>query len=107
VVNNLVGNAIKFTPVGGQIKVGCSHTEQNLRLTVTDTGPGIAADKINHVFDRFWQDGQTANLGTGLGLAIAKGIVEAHGGKIEVESEPGHGCRFSVILPPEIFYTVA
>lgn len=108
VVNNLVGNAIKFTPAGGRIEVWSAVAGDQVRLTVKDSGPGIAAEKIPHVFERFWQDGETAKLGTGLGLAIAKGIVEAHGGKIEVTSEPGWGSEFSVLLPKQDFFpTVA
>lgn len=108
VVNNLVGNAIKFTPSGGKIEVATARAGDSVRFTVKDTGPGIAAEKLPHVFDRFWQDGETAKLGTGLGLAIAKGIVEAHGGKIEVASVPGSGSEFSVTLPAHSFYpTVA
>jgi signal transduction histidine kinase len=108
VVNNLVGNAIKFTPAGGRIEVACGAAGDQVRLTLKDSGPGIAPEKLPHVFERFWQDSTTEKLGTGLGLAIAKGIVEAHGGKIEVASAPGRGCEFSVLLPKQTIYpTVA
>jgi signal transduction histidine kinase len=68
-------------------------------VVVADTGPGIAADHLPHVFDRFWQARGTRRAGAGLGLAIARGIVEAHGGRIWVESEPGLGTRFFFSLP--------
>jgi signal transduction histidine kinase len=87
---NLVGNAIKFTPD--------SHGA-DVHFSVSDTGPGIPASHLPHVFDRYWQAKQTANLGTGLGLAIAKGIVEAHGGAIGVTSTLGSGASFSFTLP--------
>jgi signal transduction histidine kinase len=68
-------------------------------FAVRDTGPGIPAEALPHVFDRFWQARQQGSHGIGLGLAIAKGIVEAHGGRVGVDSEPGDGSRFWFALP--------
>jgi signal transduction histidine kinase len=70
-----------------------------VRFTVADTGPGIPPENLSHVFDRYWQAKSTAKLGTGLGLSIAKGIVEAHGGRIWAESPPNCGAEFNFTLP--------
>jgi signal transduction histidine kinase len=99
VFTNLVGNAIKFTPVGGAVTVRAEKLGDEVWLSVTDTGPGVPAEDLPHVFDRFWQAKKTARLGTGLGLSIAKGIVEAHGGRIWVESKVGVGSTFFFTLP--------
>ena len=99
VLTNLVGNAVKFTPEGGMIAVGAGATDGEVRFSVSDTGPGIIAEEMSHIFDRFWQATRTASLGTGLGLPIAKGIVEAHGGTIWVESQPGVGTTFYFTVP--------
>jgi signal transduction histidine kinase len=96
---NLIGNAIKFTPKGGEIRILASLEDSNIRFIVADTGPGIPPEHLNHVFDRYWQAKSTAKLGTGLGLSIAKGIVEAHGGRIWVESPPNAGAQFNFTLP--------
>ncbi|MEO7219350.1 MAG: ATP-binding protein [Gemmatimonadaceae bacterium] len=96
---NLIGNAIKFTPKGGEIRIRVSPDGTDVRFTIVDTGPGIPAENLPHVFDRYWQAKSTAKLGTGLGLSIAKGIVEAHGGRIWVESPPQTGAAFSFTLP--------
>lgn len=101
VFENLVGNAIKFTPPGGRITLGAAPGAGEVRLHVSDTGGGIAADDLPHVFDRFWQARRADRGGAGLGLAIVRGIVEAHGGRIEVESAPGHGSTFSFTVPVE------
>lgn len=99
VLSNLLGNAIKFTPSGGSVRLECSSNGTEVHFTVTDTGPGIPADSIAHVFDRFWQARETQTLGTGLGLFISKGLVEAHGGRIWLESEDGRGAKFGFAIP--------
>lgn len=95
VIENLVGNAIKFTPSGGQVRVGTESAGPRLRVFVEDTGCGIAQKDQSRIFDRYWKGGESTSDGAGLGLAIAKAIVEAHGGRLEVESRPGAGSRFA------------
>lgn len=99
VFSNLIGNAMKFTPEGGRISVKAYPQEGGVRFDVADTGPGIRAEHLPHLFDRFWQANDAARRGAGLGLAICRGIVEAHGGRLWVESTPGKGSTFSFILP--------
>jgi PAS domain S-box-containing protein len=99
VLSNLIGNAIKFTPRGGRIAVRCSRATDDVRFAVTDTGPGIPAEQLPHVFGQFWQGTRSDRRGIGLGLAIAKGIVEAHHGRIWVESNVGAGSSFFFTLP--------
>src|SRR5687768_892447 len=99
VFGNLIGNAIKFTPEGGRITIRAESETLAVKFCVRDTGPGIPPEHAAHVFDRYWQAKSTAKLGTGLGLSIAKGIVEAHSGRIWVESEPGQGASFFFTLP--------
>jgi PAS domain S-box-containing protein len=101
VLSNLVGNAIKFTPERGTITVAAAVSGSDLILRVQDTGPGIAADQQAKIFERFWQakKAERQGHGAGLGLAIAKGIVEAHHGRIAVSSAVGHGATFTVTLP--------
>jgi PAS domain S-box-containing protein len=94
VVNNLLGNAIKFTPERGKIDLTVTEHGDNLHFVVSDSGPGISEKDLPHLFERYWQEKKTAHLGTGLGLFIAKGIIEAHKGKIWVESEIGQGSDF-------------
>lgn len=98
VVSNLVGNAIKFTPRGGEIVLHATVGPESVRVSVRDTGIGIPASSLPHLFDRFWR-GREGRLGSGLGLTIAKGIVEAHGGRIWVESTPGQGTTVIFELP--------
>ena len=98
VLENLVGNAVKFTEPGGVITIGAARAARAVRFWVSDTGAGIPADDLPHVFDRFWQAQREGQRGAGLGLAIVKGIVEAHGGSVLVESEPGHGSTFSFTI---------
>jgi chemotaxis family two-component system sensor kinase Cph1 len=99
VLSNIVGNALKFTPAGGVITLAVEKCDQETVVAVEDSGVGISADHLPHVFDRFWQAQKTSSTGTGLGLAICKGIVEAHGGKIWIESTLGHGTKVSFSLP--------
>ena len=100
VLENLIGNAIKFTKPSGEIVVSASPSGDAVLFAVHDTGIGIARDVADHLFDRFWQvASKTQRLGAGLGLPITKGIVEAHGGKIWLESEPGHGSTFCFTIP--------
>ncbi|MBA3542594.1 MAG: CHASE3 domain-containing protein [Deltaproteobacteria bacterium] len=99
VLANLVGNAIKFTPKGGVVTLSAERGATSVRFAISDTGPGIAPEHLPHLFDRFWKLEARGKKGTGLGLFIAKGIVQAHGGRIWVESELGHGTTFHVTLP--------
>ena len=99
VLSNLVGNAIKFTPRDGRIILSVTAREHDVQFCVSDTGSGIAADQLPHIFGRFWQARSTDRRGLGLGLAIAKGIVEAHGGTIWVESTLGAGSSFLFTVP--------
>ena len=99
VLSNLVGNAIKFTPAGGTITLSAARTDGPVQCSVTDTGPGIPAAQIPRLFGKFWQAKRGDGRGVGLGLAIARGIVEAHGGTIDVRSELGHGSVFTFALP--------
>lgn len=98
---NLVGNAVKFTREGGRITVGATPGEGEVVFRVADTGAGISAEDLPHVFDRFWQAEPSDRRGAGLGLAIVKGIVDAHGGRVEVESAPGQGSTFSFTIPTD------
>lgn len=96
---NLVGNAIKFTEVGGCIHLSALELKGGVKFSVTDTGPGISEQDLPKIFDRYWQAKRSKTLSAGLGLSIAKGIVEAHDGKIWVESKIGHGSSFYFVLP--------
>jgi two-component system phosphate regulon sensor histidine kinase PhoR len=106
-LGNLVHNAIKFTPPGGHVRVSAAEADGDVVITVADNGPGIPVDDLPRVFERFFRgDRSRAGGGTGLGLAIARHVVEAHGGRIWVESEgrPGRGATFHFSLaaaPPE------
>jgi signal transduction histidine kinase len=100
VFSNLVGNALKFTPEGGRIDVRAKTTGgRGVTFEVKDTGPGIAAEDLPRLFEPFWQAHDGVSLGTGLGLSIVRGIVEAHGGKVHVESKPGEGSSFTFAIP--------
>lgn len=98
-LGNLVGNAIKFTPEGGTVRVATDGADEAVRIVVQDTGPGMDEDQVAHVFDRFWQSRPGDRRGAGLGLAIARGIVEAHGGRIQMDSELGSGTTAWVEMP--------
>lgn len=99
VLSNLIGNAIKFTPSGGTISITAKIVNDEIHFSIADSGPGIPDDQITHIFDPFWQAKLGTREGAGLGLAICKGIVEAHGGKIWVESKVGIGTNFSFSIP--------
>lgn len=99
VLDNLITNAIKFTPPNGRITVGTAPRPGEVMFWVEDTGAGISAESVPHLFDRFWQADRTDRRGAGLGLAIAKGIVDAHGGRIWVESTLRLGSKFCFTIP--------
>lgn len=102
VLRNLLSNALRFTPRGGRVSIALGPTTEGARIEVRDTGPGLPAEQAAHVFERFWRGdtpGGPAPGGTGLGLAIAKQWVEAHGGRIGVQSELGQGSTFWFTLP--------
>jgi two-component system, NtrC family, sensor kinase len=101
VIFNLLSNAVKFTPEGGEVVVATASRDHEVLISVTDTGPGIPLEDHERIFDEFQQTdvGVRQREGTGLGLALSKRLVELHGGRIWVESEPGHGSRFVFTLP--------
>jgi PAS domain S-box-containing protein len=99
VFSNLLGNALKFTPPGGEIRVGARQEDGQLLFFVKDSGPGIDPEAQRHLFERFWQAQPGDRRGAGLGLSIVKGIVEAHGGKVRVESARGQGSAFFFSVP--------
>ncbi len=98
ILNNLISNAVKYTPPKGEILVKAEKISNAVKISVIDNGAGIPSEKIPELFSKFKQFGKTDG-GTGLGLVIAKGIVEAHGGQIYAESKVGHGSTFSFTLP--------
>jgi signal transduction histidine kinase len=103
VISNLVANAIKFTDSGGRVELRASVDDAALHVDVRDTGVGIDKDDLPHVFDRYWHSKRKGRaIGSGLGLTIARGIVEAHGGTISVQSELGRGSTFSFVIPRSI-----
>ena len=99
VLGNLISNAIRFTPQGGSVTVGAEPVGDEVVFAVRDSGVGVSAKQLPHVFDRFWQATPKARLGSGLGLTIAKGVVEALRGRIWVESRAGEGTTFFFTLP--------
>jgi signal transduction histidine kinase len=99
VVINLLSNAIKFTPRGGAVELSTSLAEGEVRIAVSDNGPGIASEEQPKLFEQYWKGDQTGRIGMGLGLYIARGIVEAHGGRIWVKSELTRGSTFVFALP--------
>lgn len=99
VFTNLIANAVKFTPAGGQITLSVEALADSVRFSVADTGPGISADHLPHLFTRFWQGNRVDRRGAGLGLSIVRGIVDAHGGDINADSELGRGTTVWFTLP--------
>jgi hypothetical protein len=102
VLDNLINNALKFTPAGGSIRVGVQSNAKHVILQVKDTGIGIAPDQQKRIFDRFYQVNGSSKRrygGVGLGLALVKEIAEAHGGAVTVESQENEGSTFTVTLP--------
>lgn len=102
VIENLISNAVKFSPQGGKITVSLEQADEKVKVSVADAGMGIAKKDLPHIFERFYRVDNTSTRGIegpGLGLAIAKYIIESHGGKIEVESKVGKGSTFSFTLP--------
>jgi two-component system sensor histidine kinase GlrK len=102
VLRNLLGNAVKFTPNGGLVRIAAKWADGKLEISVKDSGPGIPAENLTSIFEKFNQGNRQtpyARQGTGLGLAIAKTIITSHGGKIWAESEPGNGSTFIFVLP--------
>jgi signal transduction histidine kinase len=97
ILTNIIANALRYTPRGGSITVTVSPTPEPLAIAIRDTGEGIAADVLPHVFDRFTRSPESP--GAGLGLAIAKSLVTAHGGTIVATSEPGRGTEIRFTLP--------
>jgi signal transduction histidine kinase len=102
VLNNLIGNALRHTPSDGQVKVHARRTTTGVEVSISDTGEGIRAEDLPHIFESFYRGEKSRSRstgGAGLGLAISRGIVQAHGGQIQVQSEAGRGSRFTFFLP--------
>ena len=102
VLNNLIGNAIRHTPSGGEVRVHAQRKDLGVEVTVSDTGEGIHKEDLPHIFESFYRGEKSRSRttgGAGLGLAISQGIVQAHGGELKVESEAGQGSRFTFNLP--------
>ncbi|MDF1506392.1 HAMP domain-containing sensor histidine kinase, partial [Roseisolibacter sp. H3M3-2] len=100
-LTNLVANAAKFAPAGGLVSLAWELAGGELRVSVRDDGPGIAPEEAQHIFGAYWQARHADRRGLGLGLAIARGVAEAHGGRLWVESAEGAGSRFVLALPVE------
>ena len=99
VFSNILGNAVKFSPSGSEISIEASKADENVLFAIADQGPGIPADQQPQLFDRFWRPASSKTKGTGLGLFIAKGIVEAHRGRIWVTSSSNRGSTFYFCVP--------
>jgi signal transduction histidine kinase len=101
VLANLLTNANKYAQKGATVRLAATRVGEEIEFAVTDNGPGLAEEELEHVFDRFWraESGETQSGGTGLGLAIAKSLVELHGGAISANSSPGEGATFRFVLP--------
>ena len=99
VLENLIGNAVKYTNAPGRITVGAKQRDDEILFWISDTGEGIPSENVPHLFDRFWQANRADRRGAGLGLPIVKGIVEASGGRVWVESREGKGSTFFFTVP--------
>lgn len=99
VLSNLIGNAIKFTPKEGQVRVQATAEKAYVRFTIVDTGTGIDPEQLPHVFERYWRIREGNSSGSGLGLYISMGIIKAHGGELHAQSELGKGSEFSFTVP--------
>jgi signal transduction histidine kinase len=105
VLDNLISNAVKFTPASGRVQVALCHRGKDLEMSVADTGEGIPLQDLERIFEQFYQveDHLTRRQGgMGLGLSIVRGLVNLHGGRVWAESVPGRGSRFVVVLPPQV-----
>ncbi len=98
-ISNLLDNALKYSPQGGQVEIGAAQGENAIRLWVADNGPGIAPQDLAHVFERFFRGRSQPEPGSGLGLSIVASLVHAQGGGVSVESQPGEGARFTIQFP--------
>jgi len=101
-LRNLVGNAVKFTPDGGRVTLSAAQRNGSIQVAVSDTGPGISAEDLPTIFDKYRQGTAKSSYmlrGTGLGLAIVKHIIDSHGGEVWVESQQGQGSSFIFALP--------
>jgi len=102
VLRNLVGNAVKFTPNEGYIRISAQAVDKAVKISVADSGTGISEEKVTAIFDKYYQDtlARSSKIkGTGLGLAVVKQVINSHGGKVWVESTSEHGSVFSFVLP--------
>ena len=99
VLRNLIGNALKFTPGGSRVRVFARNNEQGVKVSVADAGTGMAKEDLTAIFDKYHQVNSNKIKGTGLGLSIVKHIIDAHGGKVWVESTSEHGSTFAFVLP--------
>jgi signal transduction histidine kinase len=99
VLSNLLGNAVRFTPHGGEVVLSAAVADGGVRVGVRDSGPGIAPEDVPRLFERYWQAPRLLRAGSGLGLYICKGIIEAHGGEIGVTSAVGVGSEFWFTVP--------
>jgi CheY-like chemotaxis protein len=98
-LNNLLLNAAHYTPAGTTVEVKASATAEEMTISVADRGPGLPPESLPHVFEKFYRAPGAPAGGTGLGLSIVKGLVEAHGGRVEARNRPGGGAEFSIHLP--------
>jgi len=99
VLGNLVSNALRYTPANGEIRVSVCREEETVVFEVSDTGPGVPEEQRPHIFEKYYEGGRARFMGAGLGLAVARGVVDAHGGRIALEDADGRGATFRVYLP--------